>query len=349
MTCVEADIPSWHDANDLGHEQFKHARTLMGALTRGQPPAFLEANNKRNLRFFQEAMIYWEMLLSYVSDVSIALPPTQGPELSSDEHNTLHQPNFPHPWTGVGREAQVLVFEVGRLVRKERLRIRNRPIFTSLADVDESYKVIQQAHGLAQRLQQLNLPTAQAIVNPGDAQTPVEHLLTVAELYRLTGLLQLYRVFPDLLADCGNLLGNPEYPEQEQVSSDIMDQSLATRAVEIVNLLRTLPIESATKCVQPFFFVAVASELRVPPAAGPLGQNIQGTEPSTASPNAIEILDARKFVISRLSTFEHVLPAKPLRQMRRIVTLTWEQIDKGLADIYWMDVMTEKGWETTLG
>lgn len=368
MTCVEADIrdckvetdslltlimlglsASWHDANDLGHDQFKHARTLMGALTMGQPPAFLEANNKRNLRFFQEAMIYWEMLLSYVSDVSTALPLTQGPEPPSDEHNDLPQPSFPHPWTGVGREAQVLVFEVGRLVRKERLRIRNRPIFTSLADVDESYKVIQQAQGLARRLQQLQLPTEQGIVSPGDAQTPVEHLLTVAELYRLTGLLQLYRVFPDLLADLGNSSFQPEYPDMEEISPDSMNQNLATLAVEIVNLLRTLPIESATKCVQPFFFVAVASELRIPPAAEPLGQIIEGTEPSAVSPNAIEILDARKFVISRLSTFEHVLPAKPLRQMRRIVTLTWEQIDKGLADVYWMDVMTEKGWETTLG
>ncbi|KAK5189189.1 hypothetical protein LTR99_006126 [Exophiala xenobiotica] len=376
MACIETDIrdskvetgslltlimlglsASWHNPEDVGREQFEHARTIMGALSTGHTPAFLEVNNKRNLQFFQEAMIYWEMLLSYVSDVSMPIPVTQEPDIPDYEYNNMLEPSFPHPWTGVAREAQVLVFEVGRLVRKERQRIKNRPLFTSLADIDESYKVINSAEELALKLQKLQLPPEQAIVSPGDAQTPVQHLLTIAELYRLTGLLQLYRVFPDLLADYGGGATQLalDFYEPHKVSTDGINQRLTSFAVEIVNLLRTLPIESATKCVQPFFFVAVASELRMPPMPESLPASNKlmddDADPTTdeTGPSAVAVLAARKFVISRLSTFEHVLPAKPLRQMIQIVTLTWEQIDQGMADVYWMDVMTEKGWETTLG
>ncbi|KIW68841.1 hypothetical protein PV04_04761 [Phialophora macrospora] len=365
MTCIDTDIrdskvgagsllalimlglsASWHDPNDLGREQFRHARTIMGALNTGQAPTFLELNNKRNLRFFEEAMIYWEMLLSYVSDdMSVALPPTQGPGL---EFDSVRELSFPHPWTGIAREAQVLVFEVGRLVRRERQRIKKRPLFTSLADIDKSYKVINTAEGLALRLRELRLPSEQAIVSPGDSQTPVQHLLTVAELYRLTGLLQLHRVFPDLLSDYGDGDTQLEFDDTGQISADSINRRLTASAVEIVNLLRTIPIESATKCVQPFFFVAVASELRILPAE-PFGKVSKAGGPMATGPSAVQVLEARKFVISRLSTFEHVLPAKPVRQMIQIVTLTWEYIDKGMADVYWMDVMTEKGWETTMG
>ncbi|KAJ9503950.1 hypothetical protein H2202_000006 [Exophiala xenobiotica] len=354
MACIETDIrdskvetgslltlimlglsASWHNPEDVGREQFEHARTIMGALSTGHTPAFLEVNNKRNLQFFQEAMIYWEMLLSYVSDVSMPIPVTQEPDIPDYEYNNMLEPSFPHPWTGVAREAQVLVFEVGRL----------------------SYKVINSAEELALKLQKLQLPPEQAIVSPGDAQTPVQHLLTIAELYRLTGLLQLYRVFPDLLADYGGGATQLalDFYEPHKVSTDGINQRLTSFAVEIVNLLRTLPIESATKCVQPFFFVAVASELRMPPMPESLPASNKlmddDADPTTdeTGPSAVAVLAARKFVISRLSTFEHVLPAKPLRQMIQIVTLTWEQIDQGMADVYWMDVMTEKGWETTLG
>jgi hypothetical protein len=376
MACIETDIrdskvetgslltlimlglsASWHNPEDVGREQFEHARTIMGTLSTGHTPAFLEVNNKRNLQFFQEAMIYWEMLLSYVSDVSMPIPLRQEPDIPGYEYNNMLEPSFPHPWTGVAREAQVLVFEVGRLVRKERQRIKNRPLFTSLADIDESYKVINSAEELALKLQKLQLPPEQAIVSPGDAQTPVQHLLTIAELYRLTGLLQLYRVFPDLLADYGGGATqlDLDFYEPHKVSTDGINQRLTSFAVEIVDLLRTLPIESATKCVQPFFFVAVASELRMPPMPEALPASTKllndDADPTTdeTGPSAVAVLAARKFVISRLSTFEHVLPAKPLRQIIQIVTLTWEQIDQGMADVYWMDVMTEKGWETTLG
>ncbi|EXJ91619.1 hypothetical protein A1O3_00169 [Capronia epimyces CBS 606.96] len=374
--CIEADIreskvdagslltlimlglsASWHRANDLGQKEFEYARTIMQAIQMGEIPSVLENNNTRNLQFFQEAMIYWEMLLSYVSDITMPLPPSQyqGPALPDTvKPSQALEPSFPHPWTGVAREAQAMVFEVGRLVRQERHRIRNRPFFTSLSDIDTSRKALDTAAALACRLRNLKFPAEEAVVSPGDAQTPVTHLLTIAEVYRLTGLLQLYRVFPDLLA-------TQEEDDEEQsdphsawkISEESIYSRLTELALEIVDLLRTIPTESRTRCVQPFLLVASASELRTSPSFEyPGGSGVAGCDSNELScpvSTSIQVLEARKFVIGRLSTFEHVLPAKPIRQMVEIVKHTWDQLDMGLANVYWMDVMIEKGWETTMG
>ncbi|ETI21499.1 hypothetical protein G647_07846 [Cladophialophora carrionii CBS 160.54] len=323
---------SWHQPNDLGRKEFEKASIANG----------------RNLQFFHEAMIYWEMLMSYVSD--IAMPPSQSLSLqtmrSEQDYSDIGQPSFPHPWTGVAREAQSIVFEIGRLVRRERLRMRNPPFFTSVADLDTGQKAFNTAVILAYRLLNLKLPTEATIVNPGDAQTPVRHLLTIAEAYRLAGLLQLYRVFPDISQGRETRLGR---------SPCISDQSrnLSRMALEITGLLRTIPIESRTRCVQPFLLVAAASELR-PEASEevspPSEHHNSAPDDASALATAIEVLEARKFVIGRLSTFAHVLPAKPIRQMMEIVKHTWDRMDMGQANVYWMDVMMiEKGWETTMG
>ncbi|RVX73566.1 hypothetical protein B0A52_02454 [Exophiala mesophila] len=376
--CVEADIrdskidtgtlltlimlglsASWHRAGDLGQEEFKHAHTILAEIKSGKNASILEHSNTRNLQFFQEAMIYWEMLLSYVSDVSTEPPPSTDPvhgpaPPSRTESNDPSEPNFPHPWTGVAREVQTLVFEVGRLVRRERHRIRNRPYFTSLADINNGRKAVETAQALADRLWNLILPTEETVISPGDAQTPVQHLLTIAEAYRLAGLLQLYRVFPDLLA------GHKEDLEQDKgesqsawnISEEFIHKNFTSIALEIVDLLRTIPTESRTRCVQPFLLVAAAGELRAVSCS-------QVATPTTSSGghgdkpdeiiSAIRVFEARKFITRRLSTFEHVLPAKPIRQMMEIVNHTWSQLDVGLANVYWMDVMIEKGWETTMG
>lgn len=339
---------SWHHPNDLGRKEFDHARTIMDAIHAGKVSIIQESTNSRNLQFFQEAMIYWEMLLSHVSDIDMPIQPlaSKTPASQSDD-NDMPKPSYPHPWTGVAREAQTIVVEVGRLVRQERLRMMNRPSFTSLADLDTGQKAFQTATVLAHNLVNLKFPTEEAIVSPRDAQTPVKHLLTIAEAYRLAGLLQLYRVFPDLLEIHQMRNMDLSWDSDSQTS-----QNLTKMALEISTLLQTIPIESRTRCVQPFLLVAVASELRSgQPSIGSKGSDhVSEASDDLSTPIAdIEVLEARKFVIGRFSTFEHVLPAKPIRQMVEIIKHTWHRIDMGWADVYWMDVMIEKGWETTMG
>jgi hypothetical protein len=63
----------------------------------------------------------------------------------------------------------------------------------------------------------------------------------------------------------------------------------------------------------------------------------------------LDVLQARKTIISRLSAFENILAAKPIRQMLTLVKKTWSCMDEEKQDVYWMDVMMENGYETLMG
>ena len=102
--------------------------------------------------------------------------------------NKLVLQRVPHPWTGIAKDTQFTVHEVGRLVRRERktcIRFRN---FTSQEDITRAQMAIEKARELEKRLLGLAHPSEAEIVSPGDDETPVWHLLTMAEVYRCTGL-----------------------------------------------------------------------------------------------------------------------------------------------------------------
>ena len=232
--------------------------------------------------------------------------------------------------------------------------MRQRPFMTE-GDMEQMNKDIRTALVLEARLQELSFPEESAIMDPKDLETPVAHFLKIAECYRCTGLLQLYRVFPDLYQS----KGTEKFPSPgEPDASDglVPGGFLTGLAMRVGDLLNSIPVESRTRCVQPFLLVAVAGELRVPiftfePNHSFLSRQIHSSEEGCVqpSPTAIEVLQGRKFVMSRLSLFEHILPAKPIRQMLDVVTETWRRMDEGSEDIYWMDIMMEKGWETIMG
>jgi hypothetical protein len=294
---------------------------------------------------------------------------------------------------------------------------------------------IKKARELEERLLGLAHPSEAEIVSPGDEETPVWHLLTMAEVYRCTGLMQLYRVFPDLLR---NRLPNPDAPQypgagssnardpffpidldsmnmfpgfadtspnstannnnppntqytpsspprntftsphsqphshsqshqhppppSDPSSPDLYDKWLTEFAVTTLSRLKTIPIESRTRCLQPFLLVASCSELRLPkPSTDPFpagtsneaGGNGNDDEASTETPSismeAIEVSRTRRFILGRLTSFLHVLPPKPINVCVRLVKEVWRRMDAGQVDTYWIDVMIEKGWETTMG
>lgn len=268
---------SWFDPQDLGIPLFK---TLKSRLNRREPaPSDQLTRVVGSHTFFQEAMEYWEMLLSFVSSEIIA-DPKDGPWPSSYNHTR----KVPHPWTGICRETQMLVNQVGQLVRAERIRARSTK-FTWQHSIDESMTSLQLARGLESRLRSLSELQDDAIVNPGDVETPVWHLRRIAEIYRRTGLINLYRVFPDLLLQHikqhqaldvtstmltgassvnDDWLGLVEDCTASDGDSDSMYTWLTNYAIETIELLESIPPTSRTRCLQPFMLVACASELRAP-------------------------------------------------------------------------------------
>lgn len=314
---------------------------------------------------------------------------------------------------------------------------------------------IEKARELEERLLGLAHPTEAEIVSPGDDDTPVWHLLTMAEVYRCTGLMQLYRVFPDLLrsrlpnpnattstthdpffpidldsmnlparfGDIGssnapNNSSNPNHHAHSSPSSlpaasnvytrhhhpqntsnqdqnpdtdpdTLYDNWLTEFAVTTLSRLKTIPLESRTRCLQPLLLVASSSELRLPqlsetphattthsqsrkpshahtnnanepgdpsnnefydndPDSNKSGPG-SGTETPTVSMEAIEVSRTRRFILGRLTSFLHVLPPKPINVCLRLVKEVWRRMDAGETDSYWVDVMIEKGWQTTMG
>lgn len=181
---------SWHDANNLGRKEFDYARNVIDMINKGKIPGF--DNSNRNMQFFQEAMIYWEMLMSHVVDIETPLFSAQGALAPKYLPNSL-EPKISHPWTGVASEVHLIVSKTGCLVRQERGHMRNRPFFVDWAELEASEKALDTARHLVDQLENLKLPDPESIMDTEDAQTPSRHLTSVAESYRLVGLLQLYR------------------------------------------------------------------------------------------------------------------------------------------------------------
>ena len=337
---------SWHDPGQVGHLQFK-------VLTHIIQPQALDDNispiTKQKRVFFYNSLVYWQMLLSFVTDVE----PMQGVPAT-------HQPKelrLPHPQTGIGVEVQILVARVGSLVRRERKRILSHS-FASKHDVHEAARSILEAERLQSQLCNIQMPYAGAVADSGDELTPVDHLLKVAEAYRCIGLLQLYRNFPVLLS-------SHMYPEQppREAFSDLPLHVLAvaqknawqTRfALHVIDLIKDIPLSSRSRSIQPLLLVSICSELSLGHDSLPVGAQ-SPTQSTAIGPQTrslvsdLDILCARRFVISRLSEFEHMLAARPIRQMLVLCKETWDRMDRERQDVYWMDVMMEKGYETLMG
>jgi hypothetical protein len=117
--------------------------------------------------------------------------------------------------------------------------------------------------------------------------------------------------------------------------------------------LKNIPLESRTRCLQPFLLVASSSELRLPPINTPsldLDGEAGGDDYAlNLSPHAIDVSRTRKFILGRLSSFLHVLPPKPIHICLKLVKEVWSRLDAGESNVYWMDVMIDNGWETTMG
>lgn len=349
---------SWHDPADVGQGEFE--MLAKSVLSSGIGHGTESGAERQKQLFFCNSLVYWQMLLSFVHD--------QEPKADLKRHAQRQpaRPNevelrklcMPHPQTGIGIEVQTLVAEVGSLVRRERKRIHSRG-FTSRSDIDEAKRAINHAEDLHSQLCKIKLPTENSIADAGDNMTPGQHLLKVAEAYRCTGLLQLYRNFPDLLSP----YLPTEQPECREgsfsVESDVpalRDSWLASLAIHILDLIQDIPESSRSRSIQPLLLVSVCSDLALGSTHCALAEPINAlVESISCSPRFsaqvtdLDVLRGRRFILSRLSSFENILAAKPIRTMISLVKETWLRMEATQDNVYWMDVMMENGFETLMG
>jgi hypothetical protein len=339
---------NWLDASDLGVEFYNMARDRVEAIR--STGSALTAND-HNFHFFDEGMVLWEMLLTYVVDGRFIRTAQQPAEFQAPKIMSIRR--AAHPWTGVAREMVQIVADIGRLVRAHRGRLTKQKFVTQIC-LDQFGNDLVAAKELEKRILAYQPPDEESIMDLEDAATPIHHLITLAEVNRYAGLLQLYRVFPDLLSDrlAADNGGDRTWPANTSTIQGRTrnDEWLTAFAMEALRLLESVPIESGTRDFHPFLLVLCSSELTCTSMT-----QLDVSTPNTLHDDGeeidqtfVEVAMVRKFILDRLTTCLRLLPPTPIRVCIDIVKETWRRIDAGNKGVYWLDVMMEQGWETIM-
>ncbi|KAK4505819.1 hypothetical protein PRZ48_003784 [Zasmidium cellare] len=333
---------NWHQPRELGLEAHKALREHLDSMIGS-------GSIDENYTFFQKAMVHWEMYLAYAADPE-ALRPSQNLMLPAPY---LPSKQAAHPWTGVAPDTSALVGSIGRLVRKNRLRCLNQQ-FVTQSHIRQMAEDLTTARNLEAQLLACQHPDPEDVASTGDNATPTWHLTTIADLHRYVGLLQLYRVFPDLLSDRLSQESDMDAlvaaSESLPTTQTQRSEWLTSFALEGLKLLETIPSESGTKDFQAFLLVGLASEL----VCDTQNQSSSDIVTQTSSRDdelitkELDVSIMRKFVLDRLHALLGAIPPKPIRVCLDIVKETWRRIDSGQHNVYWLDVMIQNGWETIL-
>lgn len=319
----------WHDSSDLGLPYLRIARSLIHARTRRQSSSHYHNPLDRNIRFFFEALLYWEMVMAFVSGEGITSSLAWTPDPSVFPWaGPVTATVIPHPWTGVAPRVMLLFAEVGHLVQN---------YATSDRRAREDQNLVASVIKLEEDLLSVSIPTEEQIADVYDDLTSKNDFVAFAEATRCAALLQLYRVFPDVLRrrlGAGTLniksyLGIIE----PNIGSNMIGSWLVGLAMHVLNLLASIPAYSGVRCVQLLPLATAAFELRSAPGA---------------SYSDVEIASFRDFVIGRLQLLADRLPLKPISRTMQVLQEVWRRNDQG-DEVFWLNVMIDKKWKTFLG
>lgn len=373
---------AWHNPNDLGLVHLKTAKRLnRRRLAQQKSKQFTELDSRarRQNEFFEQCILYWDMLAGYVEDDVDEfgfgefrvedVTETEIPGKASCEERV-----FPHPWTGVAPEVQKLFAQVGRLIRRYRKSAAHDAASINMLSVDLGFDIqypqdslatidaIAKAQSLEEELLSFTPPCISNLVDAGDENTPVQQYIDLAEAYRCAGLLEIYRIFPTILLKRVPLTGSTfaaSSPAQDRQVFDFLpipatqspDDFLVSLAMHTISLLEKLPSNSGTRCLQPIVHIVAASELRFSPPSNsdPMSSFMPASSIFNSITNReVDIASSRRFVVTRLQEFQLSLPAKPIVKALELIQETWARADLG-QEVYWMDVMEQMGWASIFG
>ncbi|CAI6093131.1 unnamed protein product [Clonostachys chloroleuca] len=328
---------SWIKPHELSHENFENSLEMLHAWAS-------KTHDHSRLSFFGGAVDYWAMLLSFVSE-------------PRKNHNFLRHSVVeagpsradglinPHPFIGTSGSIVQVLTELGTLIFKYRKRVSEID-FISEKDLESFRKSIQEARQLERRLLAFRPLLPKSVQDPGDQTTSPAHFVKIDEGLRCTGLLQLYRVFPDLLNDRyqrwdSAALLQPR-PALKTPSREERNTWLTMLALHILNINRGIPFESRTRCMQPFMFVAASCELRIDLDGG---NEASGMDSNCIS---IQISQARDFVRSRMVAYLHVFPLQKVETIFQLIQSIWSEIDNG-REVFWLDLCKKLKLGTLMG
>lgn len=333
---------SWLIPQNLATDLFRASCTMLSGIS-------AENSSDPSLSFFSDTMDYWAMLLAYLTDSQQLGDYRQEPPVGPiDPTRTIE----PHPYSGISHQMVRVLTDTGILIFQYRKHMSVVKFMTE-NDLDVFRSALREARRLERILLSHRAPDLSHVKDPGDPRTPLKHLELIDEAYRCTGLLQLYRVFPDLLSERYSPWNKDHLlrplPAEKTPTAQERQTWLTRLAMHILGVLKDIPFESRTRSVQPFMMVAVANELRRDPQH--LQPDADGQEPGFVPIDSasIEIARARKFIGSRLAAYTHILPLRKSRVIFELINHVWSALDAGEQDVYWLDIAYKRNLGTMMG
>ncbi|KAG9661956.1 hypothetical protein KCU95_g407, partial [Aureobasidium melanogenum] len=273
--------------------------------------------HERERQFFWGLHMYNHLHTTFVEN-HLSLPSIQIPERYLEDITGIRR--YPHPYTGVSSHITFALLTVGKLIKRQRKLAVSRS-FATEQQIQDIRALISEANELETMLLAQNVPGPEEIEDPNDEVTPVEHLVKMAECHRNAALLQLYRVFPDVLRRRLGLDGIP-------ISTEGFTLRLALR---ILDTLTSIPSQSGTTPFQTVLLLAMSSELKFASHVPDMDQ----------TSHDIRIANAREWTVTRLSEAQCKIPGQRLYTLLKKVRRMWAQLDvAGPFDVvFWLDYM----------
>ncbi|KAL4985305.1 fungal-specific transcription factor domain-containing protein [Aspergillus falconensis] len=338
----------WHNPSFLGTSHLHGARILFE-----QWISSAQASLTGRLRdYVSGLMAYWEAMASFVMNQSLdAL--SYFDTLRYEETSRVH----PNPWTGICTPLFVYLARVSTLARQRTL-VKQLSTVQSRGDAQRQLHadLLQLARDTESALVSYQIPSPEAIEDPGDPMTPVAHLQRIAHIYRLSALVELYRNFPSLLEGSSQTSERP-------ISEPCPAGKICAMSISILNLIAAIPLDSGTNCL-----------LTVPLLIA--GSTLQSTQtlPVRRSPEqapwdtiCAELLLASSqndvqehwqgFVRSRLQEVRRYVGIAAISRASEILEKVWARNEVRVAVgaskagefVQWIEVMVEEKLETVLG
>ncbi|KAL3467631.1 hypothetical protein BJX64DRAFT_283552 [Aspergillus heterothallicus] len=338
---------SWHVITDLG---ISHLKVMQSAVLE---KTVQKSCDRRTLRFFSDALVYWEMVACSVNDEvpvrgypkTDETQPQPRPGQEASELGPSGMPRImPHPFTGVVSAPQELF---GRLAQG----IRQVRPFKTDSTLRCPERFLKSLNALEEDIWRLELPKLHEIANTGDHNTPAIHHLLLAEVYMFANLYQLYYAFPtrrqkrvklirERLQNGASRHGLSWAEQQTWSWSSLLLQGSPKQWVDflgrnILMRLEQIPVTSGTTCIHPLLLLV---------GSGSLSVSLELEEDGEAS----EILRTREFVLGRMSRISELSLSEPITRTREVVVEMFKRLDIGI-DVFWMDILHSMGVITFIG
>ncbi|RAH65207.1 Zn(II)2Cys6 transcription factor [Aspergillus aculeatinus CBS 121060] len=346
LTAIMLGMTStWHDVSSLDLVHLQGARALF---RQWNGPALCDPH----CSFLVGVMAFWESLASFHVDQDV-----ESVDYLFDVcgNTTSLGACVPNPLTGVCTVLFIYMAKVGALSRQLRHFDRLWGISSAHASNGDSYApLLEKARAIELLVRSYSPPPLQCILETADDHTPPVHLHTMSQVYRLTILLELYRLFP-------GLLGPPACQTAADPGLSHSSHLLVSLAIEILTLLLSLGESTGTKAIQLLPWIIAGSALQncvaspSPLTPFPLSCGSYASIMSICH-SSMTIHYWRTVVRERIRSLHRYVGLDSVGYATRLVERVWRRADHrvGAADttrrlVGWTEVMLEENLQTFFG